>query len=654
MKSYRNIIFILVTVLAVLTQLSNSTLAYADGETDPPPPTEVAVEPPPPTEEPATEVPLTGEIPAEAPVATEVPGVADTPLVDPIVAEEPALLEILGELPVETGVVVLNESGEAVPLVTQEAADIIVNGDPIWCPTGVNPGGLGCSPSYNYFTVEDDGTTSGGLVGWLNDVVNAATVSQAGKIWIADSYSSATHGSSDIAIDGAFVAGTMENFALTLQGGWNGVLDGSGIITATNSVFSVPITVTNWNAAVTVNNITINNTAGDGLTITSSKDVTITNSVFANNDGSGVYMYDVGAVTITDSVFSGNADAGFDLGMSSGSVSIKNSTFSVNTGDGANISGMSVAGNVAITGSTFGQNGGDGAVIYNPDGATVTDSTFEGNNANGVSLLNPGTASISNNTFNGNLEAGLYLETYEGSYTSAAIAENIFSQNKIGIKVEADLSSSIMPDGSSDLNLKCNTFRGNGLDISTSGKVTVTNALCGNPDPPLILSSSNFVNLVIDCSLDDNFLVEWASGDQIVLSCLDGGTARLSRIENTMLPRDMPAGFEYASGFLIEIFQDGVPLNVLADGGFVQIGFASRRENPNYGIMYWDEVSSNWIRLKDFQSNDGGASVSFPLHASNQQDEYKVLSGAHLVIDGNRYREEITTNFPGIFLLAQQ
>ena len=158
----------------------------------------------------------------------------------------------------------------------------------------------------------------------------------------------------------------------------------------------------------------------------------------------------------------------------------------------------------------------------------------------------------------------------------------------------------------------------------------------------------------MDCSRYGQYLIRWASGDRILLSCVNGGTVRVSRVDNTTLPKDLPAGFEYAFAFAIEVSQNGIPLDVVPEGGFIKIGFASRHENPQYGITYWGDMDADWISLKDFQTSASGAPMSFPLHPSNPQDAYRVLSGAQFKMDGDLPREEVTTNFPGIFALVQR
>jgi hypothetical protein len=74
-------------------------------------------------------------------------GPVDSPPVEETV-EEPAapaeeesltLPEVLDAAPEGTEVVVLDESNEPLPLVTEEAAEAILTGDPVWCPEGQAP-----------------------------------------------------------------------------------------------------------------------------------------------------------------------------------------------------------------------------------------------------------------------------------------------------------------------------------------------------------------------------------------------------------------------------------------------------------------------------------------------------------------------------------
>src|SRR5512138_1481810 len=141
-----------VLLCVLMLSLACPMAVYAQDET-PPPATEEAV---------GTEVPATGETvqpPTEVPALQE-PVVTETPVVteelaateapistsqmqeiaeEPDAAEELTMGEVLETAPEGTEVVVLDENGEALPLVSVEAAQIIQSSDPMWCPAGASP-----------------------------------------------------------------------------------------------------------------------------------------------------------------------------------------------------------------------------------------------------------------------------------------------------------------------------------------------------------------------------------------------------------------------------------------------------------------------------------------------------------------------------------
>ncbi|HLO33685.1 MAG TPA: hypothetical protein VK249_31345 [Anaerolineales bacterium] len=180
--------------------------------------------------------------------------------------DDPTLTEVLQELPEGTAIIVLDANGQLLPLGSQEAASALTSSDPVWCPgtQAPTPGANGCSASY---------TTLAGLVAAIG-----ATTHQNGTIWITSGNVGDVNA---ITINGTDYS-NWANFALTLQGGWSGVSGDTNI--GSNSVFSVPISILNWNNNITINNLTIQNiNTGTGLTIDGSSNVTINQSNFVNN-----------------------------------------------------------------------------------------------------------------------------------------------------------------------------------------------------------------------------------------------------------------------------------------------------------------------------------------------------------------------------------
>src|SRR5215207_7698872 len=158
MNALKKLLVTLVAVTVLLAQLLNPIRASADGETTPPPvETSDVTKPPAPTDVPTemipTETPPASDVPKVEPVSTDVPTitplteetateipVVESPTITPTESiEKPTLLEVIEEIPSETNVVVLDENGQPLSLTTQDASEVVANGDPIWCPNGVSP-----------------------------------------------------------------------------------------------------------------------------------------------------------------------------------------------------------------------------------------------------------------------------------------------------------------------------------------------------------------------------------------------------------------------------------------------------------------------------------------------------------------------------------
>jgi len=67
--------------------------------------------------------------------------------------------------------------------------------------------------------------------------------------------------------------------------------------------------------------------------------------------------------------------------------------------------------------------------------------------------------------------------------------------------------------------------------------------------------------------------------------------------------------------------------------------------------LYWD--NGTWVTLQDFASNENGSTQAFDLDSGNPEENRKILSGVRLITAEGDPRVEVSTNFPGIFVLAQ-
>ena len=101
----------------------------------------------------------------------------------------PSVSEVLAQAPEGTQVIVLDNEGQVEPLASQEAANIVSAGDPMWCPSGALPGDATCSGSYTSFDAL---------------LVDLGTFAGDGTIYVVDTYDSSLE-PDDITIDGAVI-----------------------------------------------------------------------------------------------------------------------------------------------------------------------------------------------------------------------------------------------------------------------------------------------------------------------------------------------------------------------------------------------------------------------------------------------------------------
>lgn len=439
--------------------------------------------------------------PVEPPAQTEAG--EDTPLTQP---EPESAQSILGEVPEGTDVVVLNSEGETLPLASQEAAEVLANGDPIWCPAGVAKpvAGMGGCTTPGPANVNYDPTSLGSLLAYLT----ANQPNKDGTIWIASNYNFANDNAA-INFDGITLT-VMSNFKLTLKGGWcDGTdLTCAGLVDITKpSTFDVPLLITNWNNDITISNITIANTASgaNALQVSTTKNITLTNVISNNNTGRGAFFDNCqfsvsaclgsGNVTITNSQFNNNTG---DRGLwveSSGILTLKDITASFNAnGYGAYLvnSGALTAKAVTISGTnTFNNNGtssaGSGLYVTSL-GAITVNNVNASNNGNGgfghgADLNNNNGGSTAGvtltgmNIFSGNQGNGLTVASF-----GAIKASNLYANSNVNMG--ASFNNSTVATTTQFVTLTgTNEFKYNGvygLTIQSRGQISLNNITANN------------------------------------------------------------------------------------------------------------------------------------------------------------------------------
>ena len=445
MNTVKNISCAVLIGLMLIIQLMNPTRAYAGGRT-----------PPPPTETPAsTEVPVT-QTPAPPAVAIETatPEMTEEAVVQaPTTTEQTTLAEIFQKLPVKIHVVALNENGKALPLAGEEAADVIAEGDPVWCPAGQapTPGTNGCTASY---------ATLGDLV-----AAEGANIAADGTIWITTGVIPDVN---VVTIDGITYTNWANN-ALTLQGGWDGTTGSTTI--SSNSVFSVPITITNWNTGIIIQNIDAPSIALSNVTISngnnislgsendiygvanSNSNVKLDNVTVTGSTGTGIYVNTLGTITANNIVANENAVYGAMLqgeggvtingtnefnsnggGLSvtiDGDITLSNVTATGNSSWGAGLT--SEYGNITMTGTNeFNNNTGHGFFARSFGDMTLNRITANGNNY-GTELMSGGTMTVTGE-FNSNVFNGLLVSFNNGGINLNQVTANWNGDTGIDIR----------------------------------------------------------------------------------------------------------------------------------------------------------------------------------------------------------------------------
>lgn len=599
------------TIIAVLVfSAVGTTVVYADGGTPPDAPV---------TEEPASDEP-TGDKPATVTVdtvqaegeATPVPTVELEPRVEggatPVPTEEvappkeeapqapaeetsskpetapeapasgnPADKPILNSVPENTTVAVVNAAGELQPLATQAAADAISTSDPIWCPgaQAPTPGLNGCTQSFNSFTA------------LLTFLAGNASFTGPGTIYVEQG--NYQGGESTIDFNN-FNLSNISNADLTITGGWD---ISTGTTTSTSTFNNVSLVIGNtanpWGGTLTINNITITNPTGTGITanaqtninisnvtvtnstngagaeLTAGANVNINNSKFERNKTAGAIIRAVGNVALANTSFSNPANArrqiiGVDV-IADGSVSLLNVLANENREAGAHIVAngpVSIANSVfsgtkAISGSNF---LGYGLTVESQSVINLDHVTANDNFLWGAMLTAVGDVSIANSIFNANTtespgfidDTGLLVN----SGGSVSILNSHADDNRlIGAVIEAVGDVSITGSTFSSNNgitldsAGTPTFHGYGLQVVTDGSIFLEGVTAsGNTLFGAHLDAGQ--NVVVRTSDFSN----QTSGDATALTgrgleVIAGGTVRM---QNVTLNNNQTFGAEIQAG----------------------------------------------------------------------------------------------------------
>lgn len=503
MKHYRLSLFAIFASAILLISLVNPQNVLAQDETPPPTDAPAITDQPPETDE-AT--------PTVEPVAAQESTPPDAPA-----QEQVGVSEILDQVPDGMDVVVLGADGQPEPLASQAAADIIVSGDPMWCPAGVLPGGAGCTASFASFT---------------DLITELETLNQtgAGTIYIDANYDATTAG--DVNTDIVFDYGAIGLTDLVFQGGWDFGLNqvtgtstlalgsgslqfldwGAGSLTLQDIVLSggdgLYIGDSNINSPITTANVVLENVSVSGTNlgtfIGTDGNVSVSASDFSNNDSDGLSVEAGGNITLNNITANGNDGIGaslFNCGCTTAEVIVNDSEFNNNDGTGIIIlsggdvtitdtdmfgnddAGIIVASdrNVVLTGLNSGYNGDIGVGVSATGYVSVADSWFGFNDAAGFGVDNEGNVTLSNSAFFDNAVVGAYV-TSDGSVN---VSNSFFGSCFLDPSMCGDQQVGIIVDALGPVNIFNSQFNENtstGLILMSGGDVFLKNVTANGND----------------------------------------------------------------------------------------------------------------------------------------------------------------------------
>lgn len=608
--------------------------------------------------------------------------VVENPIVDETVEEttspdnEPeTVLGALEELPEVTEIVIVDENGEALNLVTEEAEQAIETGDPVWCPATLSaptPGSNGCTSSYTSF--QD-----------LLNYLDANEPTEAGVIWIESSYDSSVNdaASSGFEINDGYFA-TMGNYALTIQGGWSGISGDNTI--GTSSVFNGDSLSISWGANITINNIYVQNTSNNGVSIFSTDDIELNNVQSDNNSLHGIQIYGAGSVDVNNTTTQGNTLTGIvvdnrfagnteDISIqnsntsnnnrgifliSNGDISIDNLTSNGNSDFGAEIynNESGSTGEISIENSEF-SNNSQGATIHSNNNITLNSVISNQNNTfGGVNLVNTygsGNIFVENSTFSNNLGGYGVSATSYGTITLSNVVANenssgagiesygssifvfssTFNNNTYyGIDAEYSTSDLFLIDVSFDCLNGLGDFIYNGIIYTACDEVPTEEAT--TPEPISFSLNTLSVNageiIELNCENYSGTKLILPNGNLSTFNCPITGSASLNTLESENLPNELPEGTEYVSGLAITQTPDG---SDVALNGLVAISFIIPNEliGEELAILYWN--GEEWVDLAIATFDDGRS----------------IFNGGYVTPNG--YFEALT-NFTGNFVLVKK
>ncbi len=399
----------------------------------------------------------------DEPIGDEPVAITEEPTNEEPETEEISVLEVLEQLPEDTALVILDEEGQVLPLVTTEAAEAVASGDPyFWNGT-----------EYVGFTT----TSCPAVVGTCN-VVAANPIQEA-----VNAFQTTVTATGDIFVEsGNYTGSVIINGTLGNLGNLTGVIGAGSSLTTLNGSFNI----SNMNI-FTLSGFIVTNDDGDAIYITNNTgalqltDLEVTNT---SVEATGIRVENhTGNVDLTN-VSSTSFGNGIEIDVISGDVTLNNVTASGNSFGGANV--YTENGSVAVNGGDFSNNDRTGLNINANGNITLDDVTATENGSSGVGVfVDSGNVSLTNVISTDNDDNGAYVSTTNGSID---VNGGDFSNNQDGLDARTDSGNVTL----NNVNSLGNDFKG--VYVWTPGAILVNGGdFSNNGGWGLYLSSSSGV-----------------------------------------------------------------------------------------------------------------------------------------------------------------
>jgi hypothetical protein len=532
----------------------------------------------------------------------------------------------LGE---QTDLVAVNPEGEEVPLATTESEEILATGDPYFT--------VG-STLYQFFK------TGSGLCGVSTTCWESDTPIQAALDYMAANSLTPTDRK-------LYVEADTYNETVVINGSLNGVNGLIGLVGMGTTPEAVTIngslTIQNFLTGFSVNNIFVfNNTCSNCAAIVAEDNhgllkLTDVKATATGTNSRGIEIHHSGSVELNRVNATGSTSHGLYIENSTtGALIIKNSSISgnatglyIDTNGPATLTGVSANDNyddygasihsygLTINQSIFSNNGGNGLEVIAHDSGgnlTIQNSQFNNNGNNGILAQQKGNISITNIRATSNQADGVNLDTCFWDGIDGHTCANPFAGN-VSVLKSAIIGNGISIDGSGLYVLAKGTItvtdvdsslNGNSIDIpaiegygallynnraAVAAPVNVTNSTFNKNNQTGLIVLSRGIITVKDIN---------ASNNENEGATLDNRNAGVVAGINVLTSPDVVDNFNYNQDNGLKVYSNGaVVLNAVNADGNVGGGGILVDNSGGIGAVTIDGVRGTSI------SNNGGDGI---------------------------------------------